>query len=764
MTDHKNSPTPDTVPDIVVPDIDLTNIDVANIDLAALPPVESLDRRQAIDELARLATEIARLDQAYHGHDDPLVSDAVYDALWQRNRILESRFPDLIGPDSPSQRIGAAPLPTFAKVTHQTPMLSLENAFTQQDLDDFLARTRRFLRLDTEDEIAVWAGPKIDGLAISLRYEKGRLALAATRGDGMTGENITANIRSLNSIPGYLDGRDMPDNMEIRGEIYMKKTDFLTLNERRIAEGEKPFANARNAAAGSVRQIDPTITARRPLQFFPYGTGRIDPGFAASQSALSERLAAFGFAPYEPARLCRSASEMLDFYRHIDQQRSQLDFDIDGVVYKIDRWDWQERMGAVGRAPRWAIAHKFSAEQAQTTIREIDIQVGRTGILTPVARLEPVLVGGATITNATLHNEDEIARKDIRCGDRVIVQRAGDVIPQVVEVILKDRRAGTSPYRMPDTCPACHHPAVRLEGEAARRCSGGFACPAQTVERLKHFVSRNAFDIAGLGEIHIRTFWENGLIGTPGDLFRLQEEDATILQQEGWSRLSADNLYAAIAARREIDLDRLIYALGIPRVGQTTARLLAKIYGSFTDWRRTMTTLGTPENQARDDLLAIDGIGPSLVESLALFFNEPKNQALLDDLASQLRIRDCVAASSNMPLADKTIVFTGILKSMSRTEAKLRAESLGAKVVTTVSAKTDWVIAGVKSGSKISKAKELGVTILNELEWQHLISTTKAGETPDGTAKETDDKTITEETSDRTTQTLPLFGEPSPKP
>ena len=707
--------------------------------IATMPPVESLSRTEAINELAWLAAEIARLDEAYHGYDDPLVGDDIYDALWQRNRILENRFPDLVRPDSPSQRVGASPLPTFAKVTHQTPMLSLDNAFTEQDIDDFLAKVRRFLNLDAGAEIAIWAGPKIDGLAISLRYEHGRLALAATRGDGVTGENVTANIRGLNSIPAHLDADDIPDMIEIRGEIYMKKGDFVALNETRLAAKEKPFANPRNAAAGSVRQIDPSITAQRPLQFFPYGIGGIDQHFSPSQSALSERLTAWGFQPYAPARLCQSASEMLAFYQYIDQMRPRLDFDIDGVVYKIDRWDWQQRMGAVGRAPRWAIAHKFSVEQAQTTIKKIDVQVGRTGILTPVARLEPVLVSGVTVTNATLHNEDEIARKDIRCGDRVTVQRAGDVIPQVVGVILKDRPANTPRYRMPDTCPVCHKPAIRSEGEAARRCSGGFACPAQTVERLKHFVSRNAFDISGLGSTHIRSFWEKGLIVTPGDLFRLREKDATIIEQEGWSRLSADNLYAAIEARREIDLERLIYALGIPQVGQTTARLLAKTYGRFTNWRTAMMTLDHPESEPRADLLTLDGVGCSLVKSLSLFFEDPGNQALLDDLVTQLRIRDFIAVSGNAPLDGKTILFTGTLDSMSRSEAKLLAESLGAKVVGTVSAKTDLVIAGTNPGSKARKAAELGLKILNEQEWQHLLST-----------------------PDKTPETLPLFQDSSP--
>ncbi len=690
--------------------------------MAAMTPVESLSRSEAISELAWLASEIARLDQAYHGNDDPVVSDAVYDALWQRNRILEGRFPDLIRPDSPSQRIGASPLPTFAKVTHQTPMLSLDNAFSEQDVDDFLAKLRRFLNLDPEAEIAIWAGPKIDGLAISLRYENGRLALAATRGDGVTGENVTANIRGINSIPARLDADDIPDRIEIRGEIYMKRSAFETLNKARIAAGEKPFANPRNAAAGSVRQIDPTITAGRPLQFFPYGIGGIDRHFATSQSGLSKRLTALGFHPHAPARLCRSASEMLAFYQYMDRERTRIDFDIDGVVYKINRWDWQQRMGAVGRAPRWALAHKFAAEQAQTTVKEIDVQVGRTGILTPVARLEPVLVGGVNVTNATLHNEDEVARKDIRCGDRVIVQRAGDVIPQVVAVILKDRPADTLPYRMPQDCPVCHSPAIRLPGEAARRCSGGFACSAQTVERLKHFVSRNALDISGLGHTHIRAFWEKGLIKIPGDLFRLQEKDATIIAQEGWSRLSADNLYAAIETRREIDLDRLIYALGIPQVGQTTAKLLAKTYGSFINWRSAMMMLDHPESEIRADLLALDGVGSSLVDSLALFFRDPDHQALLDDLAAQLRIQDFVASSSNALLDGKTIVFTGSLDSMSRSEAKVAAESLGAKVVGTVSAKTDWVVTGANPGSKARKAVDLGVKTLNEQEWQNLLS------------------------------------------
>src|SRR5712691_10582900 len=545
-------------------------------DLAARP-VEVLTGEEAAAELARLAAEIARHDQLYHAKDAPEISDAAYDELRRRNAAIEARFPELIRPDSPSRRVGAAPAAGFAKVTHSFPMLSLENAFAEEDVRDFFAGVRNFFRrpedlaLVAEDAIAVMAEPKIDGLSAALRYERGRLVLGATRGDGVTGEDVTANIRTLSSVPSALRGEGWPDILEIRGEVYMERAGFFAVNAEREAAGEPVFANPRNVAAGSLRQLDPGITARRPLKFFAYHWGETSRPIARTHEEALARFRDWGFTVNEHSRLCRGIAELLACYRDIAEHRSALPYDIDGVVYKINDLALQNRLGMVSRAPRWALAHKFPAQQATTVLRDILISVGRQGALTPVAVLEPITVGGVVVQRATLHNEDEIARKDVRIGDTVIVQRAGDVIPQIVGIVMERRPADAAPYKFPETCPICGSLAVREHGMVARRCTGGLICAAQAVERLKHFVARDCFDIEGLGQKHIAEFWEDGLIRRPGDIFRLTAE--AIMQREGWGEVSARKLIAAIDERRHIALDRFINALGIPQVGQATARL-----------------------------------------------------------------------------------------------------------------------------------------------------------------------------------------------
>ncbi|MEE8516234.1 MAG: NAD-dependent DNA ligase LigA [Alphaproteobacteria bacterium] len=683
-------------------------------------PVEELSREQAMGELERLATEIAEHDRHYYIADQPVISDTEYDALRSRNGAIEARFADLVRPDSPSFRIGAAPATGFAKVTHAKPMLSLDNAFDEDDVHNFFARVRRFLNLADDDAIDIVGEPKIDGLSVSARYEQGRLVQAATRGDGSVGEDITANLRTIRDLPETL-AAPAPDIAEIRGEVFMARRDFAALNQRQEAAGDKLFANPRNAAAGSLRQLDSSITAQRPLHFFAYAAGEIAGDFGDSHWRFLERLKGWGFAVNPLARLCASPGQALAFHQEIFAQRATLDYEIDGVVYKVNRFDWQDRLGMVSRAPRWAIAHKFPAEQAETILNRISIQVGRTGTLTPVAELEPITVGGVVVSRATLHNEDEIKRKDIRVGDRVVVQRAGDVIPQVVSVITTKRPKGSTPYVMPGTCPVCGSHAVREEDEAARRCTGGLICAAQIVERLRHFVSRNAFDIEGFGAKHIEAFWRDGLIRTPADIFHLAERRDDIETREGWGSQSVDNLFKAIAERRRITLERLIYALGIRQVGQATARLLARQYVSFDAWRATMADIAKGDGagiEARDDLVNIDGIGPSMADDLAAFFNEPHNTDVLDALARDLVVIDFEAPeTTGSPIAGKTLVFTGTLKSMARGEAKARAESLGAKVAGSVSKKTDFVVIGGDAGNKANKARDLCVTILSEDEW-----------------------------------------------
>jgi DNA ligase (NAD+) len=695
--------------------------------------VPELDRAQAAAELERLAARIAEHDRLYYQLDAPAVSDAEYDALRRRNADIEARFPELIRPDSPSHRVGAAPVEAFAKVTHRRPMLSLENAFEAQDVRDFVDRVRRFLGLGPEDEVALVAEPKIDGISASARFEDGRFVLAATRGDGEVGEDVTANLRTVGDFPKTLKGDDVPGVFEVRGEVYMARKDFLALNAAQAAAGKPPFANPRNAAAGGLRQLDPRITAGRRLGFFAYAWGEPSALAADTQWGMLERLRAWGFETNPEARLCATVEEALARHGEVEALRAKLPYDIDGMVYKVDRLDWQERLGTVSRAPRWAVAHKFPAEQAETVLKCIRIQVGRTGTLTPVAELEPVTVGGVVVTNATLHNEEEIARKDVREGDRVVVQRAGDVIPQVVRVVTEKRPKGAKRFVFPELCPACGSHAVRAlldeksgELEKARRCAGGLICPAQAVERLRHFVSRDAFDIEGLGARQIKAFWDQGLIKEPADIFTLGARDPgfepPLAEREGWGETSARNLFQAIEARREMPLDRFILALGIRHVGQASARLLARNYGSFDAFSAAMSAARERDGETYAELLAIDGVGKKVAEVMVDFFDEPHNMRVLKELAEQVTVTEVAApAAAGSAVAGKTVVFTGTLEHITRAEAKARAEALGAKVAGTVSRKTDLVVAGPGAGSKLKRAAELGVEVISESEWLELI-------------------------------------------
>lgn len=683
-------------------------------------PVEALSEDEAAVELEQLAREIAHHDALYHAKDAPEISDAAYDALRRRNAAIEARFPHLVRADSPTRRVGAAPETGFAKVPHLVPMLSLDNAFDAADFGEFCARARRFLGLASEASLSFVGEPKIDGLSINLTYEHGRFVRGATRGDGQEGEDVTANLKTIKSVPDRLRGH-APALIEIRGEVFMTKADFLAMNEAQTKAGQKVFANPRNAAAGSLRQLDPSITASRPLSLFAYAMGEASEAVAETHWQYLQRLKAWGFHVNPLSKQLPDEAAAAAFQQDMAARRSGLGYDIDGVVYKIDDLALQRRLGFVGRAPRWATAWKFPAEQAMTVLRGIDIQVGRTGALTPVARLEPVNVGGVLVQNATLHNEDEIARKDIHIGDTVVIQRAGDVIPQIVSVVLERRPKGAKAYQVPEVCPVCGSHAVRPPGEAVRRCTGGLTCEAQRVERLIHFVSRPAFDIDGLGEKTIREFYEEGWLQGPADLFKLPEREAEIAQREGWGEVSARNLSRAIAARRTIPLARFIYALGIRRIGESNARLLARHYSSFAHWRSQMlaaTVVGSDERLALGSIL---GIGPAIAEELADFFGEARNVATLDALAAELTIEDAAPAeASDSALAGKTIVFTGTLETMTRPEAKARAETLGAKVTDSVSKKTDLVVIGVDAGSKARKAVELGVKTLTEAEWREL--------------------------------------------
>jgi DNA ligase (NAD+) len=700
-----------------------------------------LTKAQAKVELMRLALEIEGHNERYYQKDAPSVSDAAYDALRQRLEAIEARFPDLVATDSPSLKVGAAPSSSFSEVQHVVPMLSLDNAFSDEDVANFIESIRRFLLLSAEEVPALVVEPKIDGLSLSLRYENGELVRAATRGDGFTGEDVTANVRTIKDIPHTLKGRNIPAACEMRGEVYMLKKDFLELNKKQAEADDTVFANPRNSAAGSLRQKDVSITASRPLKFFAYTWGEMTERPADTQYGMLRWMDKAGFVVNPRTNLCKTVDEALLFYRKIEQDRASLGYDIDGVVYKVDRLDWQDRLGFASRNPRWAIAHKFAAEQAITVLDGIDIQVGRTGALTPVARLAAVTVGGVVVQNATLHNEDYIkgvgndgnpirGGVDIREGDTVIVQRAGDVIPQIVNVVL-DKPRGKKRYKFPDKCPICHSPAVREEGEAVRRCTGALICPAQTVERLKHFVSRNAFDIEGLGEKQVQEFFVDGLIRSPVDIFLLEERDKSaahkLTDREGYGQTSVSKLFAAINARRRIELHRLIFALGIRHVGEGNAKLLARHYGHIEDFKAAMLTAAKEgigdrnTSEAYRDLNEISGIGEIVADAVVEFFAEPRNVKALDDLRREIEVKPAEQPRSSSPVSGKTVVFTGTLTKFSRPEAKTRAERLGAKVAGDVSNKTNYLVAGEKPGSKLTKARELGVAVLTEDQWLKLI-------------------------------------------
>ncbi len=682
------------------------------------PDVETLTEAEAAAALAELAAAIARHDRAYHEQDAPEITDAEYDALRRRNAAIEARFPSLVRPDSPAHRVGAAPAGGFAKVRHRVPMLSLDNAFGPQDFAEFCERARRFLGL--KDVVAFVGEPKIDGLSISITYQDGRMVQGATRGDGTEGEDVTANLRTMRSVPNRLKGK-APALIEIRGEVFMTKDDFLALNRTQEAAGHRLFANPRNAAAGSLRQLDTRITAARTLGLFAYAMGEASEKVADTHWEYLDRLRGWGFSVNPLSERLQGEQDAADFQARIAAARASLAYDIDGVVYKVDSLALQRRLGFVGRAPRWAIAWKFPAEQATTTLQDILIQVGRTGALTPVAALAPVNVGGVLVTRATLHNEDEIARKDVRIGDTVVLQRAGDVIPQIVSVVTQRRPKSAVPFAFPTHCPICGSLAVRPPGEVVRRCTGGLICAAQTEERLSHFVSRPAFDIDGLGGKTIREFHADGLVRGPADIFRLPSHEAEIAAREGWGEVSARNLSRAIEARRRITLQRFIYALGIRRIGESNAKLLARHYASFTNWRAQMLAAVEVGSEARSDLGRIIGIGPSIAEELADFFAEPRNIATVDELAGMLTIEDAPRESgTDSPLAGKIVVFTGTLETMTRPEAKALAEKLGARVTDSVSKKTDLVVLGTDAGSKARRAAELGVRTVSEAEWREL--------------------------------------------
>ena len=711
-------------------------------------PVEDLAEDQAAAELAQLAAEIAHHDELYHGHDAPEISDAEYDALKRRNEAIEARFPQLVRADSPSRRVGSAPLATFAPITHSRPMLSLDNTFSDDDVRDFVGSVYRFLGQLPDGSIAFTAEPKIDGLSMSIRYEKGHLVHAATRGDGTTGENVTENIKTIREIPNRLPA-GVPDVVEVRGEVYMTKSDFLALNARMEAEGKQTYVNPRNTAAGSLRQLDAKVTATRNLKFFAYAWGEMSAMPADSQMGMVEAFKAWGFPVNPLMKRLFSVEDIIAHYREIGLERPDLDYEIDGVVYKVDRLDLQQRLGFRSRSPRWATAHKFPAEQAFTKVERIDIQVGRTGALTPVARLTPITVGGVVVTNATLHNEDYIKgignsgerireeEHDIRIGDTVIVQRAGDVIPQVLDVVMEKRESGSVPYEFPKKCPVCGSHAVRERNEktgkldSVTRCTGGFVCRAQAVEHLKHFVSRNAFDIEGLGAKQIDFFFESEdsalQIRTAPDIFTLKrrQENSPLTKLEnieGFGRISVRKLFEAIDGRRSIALNRFIYALGIRHVGETTAKLLARHYGSYQAFAEAMREAGDLSGEAWNDLNSIEGIGEVMARAIVEFFKEPRNGEVIDRLLAEVTPQDAEQVSaSGSPVAGKTVVFTGSLEKFTRDEAKARAESLGAKVAGSVSKKTDYVVAGPGAGSKLDKARELGVEVMDEDGWLELI-------------------------------------------
>ncbi|MFL6842581.1 MAG: NAD-dependent DNA ligase LigA [Sphingomicrobium sp.] len=672
-----------------------------------------LSEAEAANRLMRLAREIARHDKLYHDQDAPEISDAGYDALVRENRELEERFPHLVRADSPSRRLGAAPTGALAKVAHARPMLSLDNAFSDDEVREFVARVRRFLALSPDEPVALTAEPKIDGLSCSLRYERGQLVLGATRGDGTTGEDVTANVRTIGDIPHAIAGA--PGLLEVRGEVYMSKADFEALNERQEAAGGKIFANPRNAAAGSLRQKDPAITAARPLRFLAHGWGEISEPLAALQLLAMKKIESFGIPVSDLLKRCETVDEALGHYRAIERARADLPYDIDGVVYKVARLDWQDRLGQVGRAPRWGLAHKFPAEKAETTLEAIDIQVGRTGKLTPVGRLKPVGVGGVMVANVTLHNRDEIERLGLRVGDRVRIQRAGDVIPQVIENLTRDEPRPA--YEFPSHCPMCDSEAVAEEGEVDVRCTGGLICPAQRFERLRHFVSRGALDIEGLGEKSIVEFIELGWLHSPADIFRLHVHRSELLAREGWKDKSVDNLLAAIEAKRTPEGPRFLFGLGIRHIGIVTARDLLKCFGTIDELRRVAMS-----DDAQAELASVEGVGPVVAEALVDFFHEAHNREVLDDLLSEVTPKPFVSDAKQTEWTGKTIVFTGSLETMSRDEAKAQAERLGARAAGSVSAKTDLVVAGPGAGSKLKKAEELGIRVATEAEWAEIVA------------------------------------------
>ncbi|WP_066649947.1 MULTISPECIES: NAD-dependent DNA ligase LigA [Sphingomonas] len=688
-----------------------------------MPPLPATDA-EAAAELERLAAEVAHHNRRYHTDDAPEISDAEYDALVRANAAIEAAFPHLIRADSPSKIVGAAPAAHLAKVAHARPMFSLDNAFSDADVADFLGRVRRFLSLADDAEVALTAEPKIDGLSCSIRYEGRRLVRALTRGDGQVGEDVTANVRTIADIPATLPA-DAPDTFEVRGEIYMEKAAFADLNARLAAEAQatgkeaRQFANPRNAAAGSLRQKDASVTASRPLRFFAWGWGEASALRGTTQSEVIAAIRGWGFpvtAQFQPGA---SLDAALATYKAIEAERADLPFDIDGVVYKVDRLEWQARLGFVGRAPRWGLAHKFPAQQAQTTLRAIDIQVGRTGKLTPVARLEPVTVGGVVVTNATLHNADEIARLNVWPGDRVVLQRAGDVIPQIVDNLSRDEARGSWPF--PKVCPECQSDAVREDGEVDVRCTGGLICPAQRVERLKHFVSRGALDIDGLGEKTIIELFDLGWLHSPADIFRLRAHRDALLAREGWKEKSVDNLLASIEARRTPDPARFLFGLGIRHIGAVTARDLVKAFGSVPKVA-DVAIRAHDDEAARAELTSVEGVGPVVADALIAFFAEDHNRTAWADLLGQVTPADFVSTVRASAVTGKTIVFTGSLETISRDEAKAQAEALGARVAGSVSAKTDLVVAGPGAGSKLKKAAELGIEVIDEAGWAAIVA------------------------------------------
>ena len=705
-----------------------------------LTDVATLTKAQAKVEHKRLTLELESHDKAYYQDDAPKVSDAEYDALRQRFNAIEARFPEFVTSASPSQKIGAAPSGRFAKVRHAVSMLSLDNAFAEEDVVDFVGRIRRFLKLTDDEEIDFSAEPKIDGLSMSLRYQGGELVTAATRGDGAEGEDVTANIRTLEDVPKKLKGRNIPEVCEVRGEVYMTKAAFLALNERQKAAGDTIFANPRNSAAGSLRQKDPSITASRPLGFFAYAWGEMSEMPEETQSGMIKWFERCGFKTNPLTKLCHSVEQLIAFHRKIEEARAELDYDIDGVVYKVDRLDWQERLGFVSRTPRWAIAHKFPAERAMTVLRDIEIQVGRTGSFTPVGKLEPVGVGGVIVQNVTLHNEDYIRGiggdgeplregRDIRINDTVIIQRAGDVIPQIVDVVIEKRPKNAKVFQFPKKCPCpLHTDVVREEtatGEegARARCTGEFACPYQKIEHLKLFASRRAFDIEGLGEKQIELFFDNGWVKEPADIFTLPARNVKIRLEEieGYGETSVRNLFAAIEERRRISLERFIFALGMRHVGETTALALARGYGSWQAFHDACLKVAEGDEEAMAEMDALDQIGETVIASIKAYFGESHNRGIVERLTKEVTILDAEKPKSNSAVAGKTVVFTGALELMTRDEAKAKAERLGAKVSGSVSKKTDYVVAGPGAGSKLAEAKKHGVEVLTEDQWLKLV-------------------------------------------